>query len=50
MTNMWAIRLSGWTNFKLVPEGRLEAYIISVIPDKKSEITIYISKQEVYND
>jgi len=50
MTNMWAIRLPGWINSKLVPEGRLEACIISVISDKKSEITIFISKQEVYND
>jgi len=50
MTNMWAIRLPGWIDSKLVPEGRLEAYIISVVPVKKSEITIFISKQEVYND
>ena len=50
MIKLWAVRLTGWEDPKLVPEGRLEAYILSLTLDKKSETTVFISRQEIYND
>lgn len=35
---MWEIRLMGWVNSKLIPDGKLEAYLKSLSPEKSDEI------------
>jgi hypothetical protein len=35
---MWELRLIGWQNSKLIPDGKLEAYLKSLPPGKSDEI------------